>query len=419
MKFTLSLALTLAVLSSFAQRVFITGEALDSRRDSFGRLRISDPATVFRAGGFQYDLGSTVWQSVTSTASASVTLNAVDSSVLLATGGASTNLDSSMRVTYEYFRYQAGKSQMILMTGILGNQPAGTRATIGYGDLADGLFFENWGGTNAVVLRSSATGTTNETRVLSSNWGGPFSDYDPTKVNIYGFDFQWLGGGSVRAFLLHNGEYRQVARFDNDNRLTNVYMATPHLPLMYRVAKTTTNSAGGSLRQICSAVMSESGRDESFGIGRSVGTAVAGVSVTNANMAIIGIRPALALGGRTNRARIRLTGLTASVSSAPCRLRLVYKPTSVSGTAWTNNLGAVDYDRVNGKVVTGGTTVDQWTLTTATPATIPAARLLDGLRAYPLALDYSGLNPAELWLVGEAVSGTPVVTADLSWVEEY
>lgn len=419
MKSPLWLLLVLLPFSVSAQRVFVTGEALDWRFDAFGRQRISDATSLFRSGGFQYDLATSVWQGITNTSAASVTLSPGDASVVLATGGPSTSFDSASRVTYEYFRYQPGRSQQILLTGILGSQPAGTRSEIGYGDAANGIFFENWGGTNAVVLRSSATGTTNESRVVGANWGGPFTDFDPSKVNIFGFDFQWLGGGTVRAFLIHNGEYKQVARFDNDNRYTNVYMATPNLPITFKISKTATNSTGGTLRQICAAVVSEGEREEWSGLGRSVGTLVAGVSVTNANMALLGIRPALTLGGRTNRAKIRLNSVVASASSAPCRLRLVYRPTSVTSTQWTNNLGAIDYDRVNGKVVTGGTTVEQWTISTSTPLIIPAMELNQCLKAYPLALDYAGLNPAELWLVGEAVSGTPVVTADVNWIEEY
>ena len=401
------LALFLAVfgLSAFGQggNVFIYGERADARRDSFGRLRVSQPETIFDSPGFLYDLKTNVWESITG-GSGSVTLNAADQSVILANAAGNTT-HFARRASYERFRRRSGKGLMIVLSGILGVQPAAVRSHIGYGDQDNGVFFENWAGTNNVLLRSKASGTLSETRLPLSDWGGSVADFDASKVQTFGIDISEVGGGTVRCYVQRGLEWRQVALWNNANTLTTVFMATGRLPILYEIENTGTGTLS-SMRQIGSAVFIEGGDDEGTGHNRSAATAVGGVSVSAAR-AVIGIRPAATLGGLTNRARIRINGITANAPNT--RLSLVYRPSSVANSAWTNTLGAVTYD-LNGDTVTGGVTLATWVAGASVP--------LD-LCSHPLALNYQGNVATELYVVATPVSGTNSVSVAINWVEDY
>jgi len=83
----------------------------------------------------------------------------------------------------------------------------------------------------------------------------------------------------------------------------------------------------------------------------------------------------------------------------------------------TNALGAINYD-IAGTNIVGGTVIDAFHVSSTPSSRGGVARSLDSSK-YPLTLDYQGLNPAEMYLVATAISGTPVVTATVNFTEEY
>ncbi|MDP2696411.1 MAG: hypothetical protein Q8O87_04175 [bacterium] len=106
--------------------------------DAFGRWRTSDPVTIFDST-MQYDATPLFWETVL-VGGASVAHLPNESSLNLTCGTA--NNDSVIRQTYEYFRYQPGKSQLIVMTAVFGIGKANNTKRIGYFDASNGAFFE-------------------------------------------------------------------------------------------------------------------------------------------------------------------------------------------------------------------------------------------------------------------------------------
>lgn len=111
--------------------------------DAFSRLRVSTPETLFDSK-LIYDAGSIFWDDQqTSGSGTTSTFNTNQASVTLAV--AASTAGTRVRQTYQRFLYQAGKSMMAMMTGVLGNPATGITKRIGLFDGSNGMYFESSG----------------------------------------------------------------------------------------------------------------------------------------------------------------------------------------------------------------------------------------------------------------------------------
>lgn len=259
--------------------------------DAFGRLRVSNPQTLFDSKQL-HDKGSLWWdESITqgSTATrATSTHSTANAEVSMYVGG---NGDIVIRQTKQRFNYQPGKSQMVALTGLL---PTGTGVTarVGAFDANNGLFFQVSGSTLSVVKRKA----TNDTAVAQSAWNldkldgsGPSGlAIDLTKTQIFVIDYEWLGVGRVRFGVYVEGRPVYCHEFTHTNDITSVYMATPNLPIRYELR---TTSAAATMSHICSTVVSEGGH-QAFGTLRAAGTGGTHLDANTADTiyALLGIR---------------------------------------------------------------------------------------------------------------------------------
>ena len=168
--------------------------------DAFGRLRVSNPLTLFDSSHRYYDNG--LWVSST-TGTASATFSSNEGLVNLSVGTA--NGDQIIRETSKVFSYQPGKSLLVLSTFVLGTAKANLRQRIGYFRADNGVYFERDGTTLYVVERSNVTGSVVNTRVAQANWNQDKLDgtgpsritLDAAKAQIFYADIEWLGLGTV------------------------------------------------------------------------------------------------------------------------------------------------------------------------------------------------------------------------------
>lgn len=342
--------------------------------DAFGRVRVSNPTTIFDSKMLYDDLpliyddqevsGATT-TSTHSTATAMVTM-----------GVAVTTAGNRVRQTFRRFNYQPGKSQFILMTGVfnLTGGGAGISQCIGIYDANNGLFFQDDEGTMKVVQRSKTSGSVVDTKVAQSSWNldkmdgtGPSGiTADFTKAQIYIIDFEWLGTGTVRFCMAINSQIIGIHAFHNANSLTSVYMSTPNLPIRYEIANDG-NGAATTMGQICSTVISEGGLQET-GILFHRSTAGASVSMATENTlyAIVGLR----LKATHLSATILLDKISVVLQSASDDIEwvMVFNP-SIAGTpGWTNKANsAVQYFLgESDTIVTNGTHIDAGYVSTGT-----------------------------------------------------
>jgi hypothetical protein len=153
-----------------------------------------------------------------------------------------------------------------------GSTSASLTQRVGYFNTQNGVFFQNVGGVNSFVLRSSSTptsGTPSDVRtVTQANWNGDKLDgtgasgytLDTSKAQILFMDFEWLGVGSVRCGFIINGEYVICHTFNNANDIASVYMTTAILPMRYEI--TSTAAVAASMKAICCSVVSEGGFEQ-------------------------------------------------------------------------------------------------------------------------------------------------------------
>jgi hypothetical protein len=185
-----------------------------------------------------------------------------------------TSGDKCYRESKRVFAYQPGKSLLIMNTFVMNAQKTNVRQRVGYFNANNGVFFENDGTGNYIVLRSYVTGSVVETRVAQADWN--MDKFDGTgvssqsshpdrgnlnisKANIFWIDIEWLGVGDVRCGFVVDGLMVPAHIFHNDNLSTTTYMTTAMLPIRYEIENTGTSASASRMKQICSSVVSEGG----------------------------------------------------------------------------------------------------------------------------------------------------------------
>lgn len=250
--------------------------APSTSQDSFGRLRVSNPLTLFDSSHRYSD--NALWSTAT-TAGATSVFNAnqglVDLNVTAASGS------SVARETIKVFAYQPGKSLLVLNTFVMNSPKTGLVQRVGYYGDDNGFYLEQANSDVAFVKRSIVSGSLVETPVLQANWNGDRLDgtgpsgliLDLTKAQIFWMDLEWLGVGSIRMGFVINGEFILCHTFHHANIITSTYITTASLPLRYEIENTSETSGASTLKQICSTVISEGGYELS-GLQQSVGTPI-------------------------------------------------------------------------------------------------------------------------------------------------
>jgi len=256
--------------------------------DAFGRLRVSNPLTIFDSKNV---LSKNIFFDESTVNGGTVTYTSNSSTVNLNITEAAGS--KTIRQSKRVMSYQPGKSLLILNTFVMNTATANLKQKIGTFDANNGIFFTADGTTLKIVRRTYTSGTSTDNEVSQSSWNGDKLDgtgasgytLDITKSNILFMDFEWLGVGSVRVGFVIDGKFITAHTFNNANSLTTVYMQTANLPIRYEIERVGTLSAGTyTLKQICSTCMSEGGYSPE-GIQKMIGTGNvnAGVNLGTAN----------------------------------------------------------------------------------------------------------------------------------------
>lgn len=237
--------------------------------DAFGRQRVSNPEMVFNSKQI-FDNQPLYWDDIQESGTGTSSTHSTNTASSTLSVSAST-AGKRTRQTFMRFNYQASKSQLIFITGILKASGGGTGiiTRMGYFDDNNGLFLECNAGTINLVRRTYTSGSPYDNVIPQSSWnldkmdgtGASGITLDFTKTQIFMMDFEWLGVGRVRFGFNIEGVTYYVHELSAANTLTTVYMSTPNLPLRYQIINDGTGIAS-SINCICSAVISEGGREE-------------------------------------------------------------------------------------------------------------------------------------------------------------
>lgn len=392
--------------------------------DSFSRFRVSEPVGLFSAQ-CQYDADPLLYETGATGTGVAGAHNADTRMVALsATAGSGT----SFIQTYEYIPYQAGKSQLIFITGVLSAAVAAAVVDVGVFDAANGLFLRQNGTSGLqVVRRTSTSGSIVNNAVNQADWnldtldgnGSSGITFDAAKAFILVIDAQFLAMGRVRIGFDIDGMIVYVHEFLNANVLTVPYMQTLTLPVQMLVTATSTAETK-TCHFKCSSVSSEGGFADDIGYSFATpeGTVTA---ASGARTHILSLRPRTTFNSITNRSRVRLTSVELFVTGTnPVFWELCVGSTFSAGPTFANvntTYSACEYSSAVGTLSAAGIVIASGYIGATATAKQSVSRELSS--RYPISLDRAGAVRANgtLSLLVSGISGTSATRASFNFTE--
>ena len=343
------------ILSGGTVSSYLPKGNLNTGADAFGRVRTSEPHTIFDSS-FRYVDNTTKWSQKLSggaTAQFNASQGLMDLSVTTANGS------HVIRETNRAFGYQPGKSLLILTTFTFNVAKQNLRQRVGYYGKFNGVYLEQDNFTPYIVERSSVGGSIANNRIAQSDWNVDRLDgtglsgltLDLSKSQIFWMDIEWLGVGSVRCGFVINGQLVVCHILHHANHITGTYITTASLPVRYEIENTGATDSSSTMKQICASILSEGGYDQ-HNITRSASTAITGKDLPSPNtpMVSLRLRP-----GRTDGvvypATIDFYGLQAS----GYKYSIYRRVASLTNANWqlTDSASSVQYD-ISATAMSGG-----------------------------------------------------------------
>ena len=348
--------------------------------DAFGRLRVSEPYTLFDSKNIfnDSDLASDVenlplFYDNQETSGTGTSTAYVDNQSAQELSVSATTAGTRVRQTKSRFNYQPWKSFLTLLTFTFASQASGITMREWLFDDENWLFLEDNGSEYRFVTRTYTSGSAVDNAVSQSDWnidpmnwkGKSWITLDFTKTQIMFFDYEWLGVGRVRMWFVVDGKIYYAHEFLNTNNLSIVYMTTPNLPLRSEISNDGTWPAS-TMTQICSSVIIEWWQNNNWII-RYASTEWTHVDMAteNTEYAVLGIRlKSNYIGTTVNILNIALQLHTASHK---CEWTLKLNPTVAwTFTYWDLSRSAIQYAKwATANTVTwwyniGGWFIESW-----------------------------------------------------------
>lgn len=390
-------------------------------RDAFSRLRVSNPTSLFDAQ-FTYNFQPLIFERVVNGSGAAITHNSTNRNVDMAFVSTPTGGKAYMQ-SYEHFRYQPFKSQLIAITFNFNGGVNDVIKFVGYSDGNNGIELA-MNGTTATVRILSATSNGNQT-IAQANWNidnfdgfGP-SGYtlDFTKSQILIIDLQALYVGEVRIGFDIGGGIYYAHKFNHANSVTYPYIQTANLPV--RVGMTCSATVNATMTFTCSAVLSEGGIENQIGFNHSAeGTKAVG---SGTREHILSVRPKTTFNSITNRITFKLESIEVLVTGAnPVKWELVLGQ-AISGTTTFNDVNATysGFEYNTAGTISGSPTIVLASGYASASATVKSSTAREISLRSPITLDEAGAvrSLGTLSLLGTGIGGTSTAYGVLNWKE--
>ena len=231
--------------------------------DLFGRLKVSDPVTLFDSQHRYEQNGD--FDDVIVGASSTVGMITAQSTATLGIGTSAG--DRVYRESKRVFSYQPGKALQVVETFCFNPPKENLRQRAGYASTENGVYLELDGSEVYIVKTTAVTGVATTVRVAQADWNydtfdgnGPSGiTLDITKTQIMWSEYEWLGCGSIRVGFAVDGNFIIAHQFNHANLLDSVYMTTATLPLRFEIENTGVTTSPSTMKQICTTVISNGG----------------------------------------------------------------------------------------------------------------------------------------------------------------
>jgi len=387
--------------------------------DAFGRLRVSNPLTLFDSSHRYHDNG--LWN--TSTASGGAAVFSPNEG-LVNLNVNTTSGSQVLRETTKVFSYQPGKSLLVFNTFVMAPAQTNLRQRVGYFGTDNGVYLQLNNNTLSFVERSIVTGVVTESVVDQSSWNvdkldgtGPSGVVlDITKAQILFADIEWLGEGTIRLGFIIDGVFILCHRFNHANLITSTYITTASLPLRYEITNTGITLNSSTLKQVCSTVISEGGyelRGAQLAVGTPI-TAPTSLAVAGTYYPIVSIK----LRAGYLDAVVILTALSImGVATGIYNWKVVAGGTTSGGAFVPAGVdSAVEYN-ITGTGFTGGRTLASGFLTSSTQSSVNLDILKEALFSFQLERNSFTSTPYEISLIVSASTNTELIYASMDWEE--
>lgn len=387
--------------------------------DAFGRMRVATPFTLFDSSHRYAD--NDKWSTaIGGTGNATFNANQGLVDLNISTGSGCYVYRETERV----FPYQPGKSLLSMSTFTMSPAQTNLVQRIGYFGARDGVFVEQSGSALNLVKRTFTSGSLIEFKVPQSEWnadkldgnGSSRHNLNTSKSQIFWSDMEWLGAGTIRMGFVIDGKFITAHSFHHANIIEGTYLTTASLPFRYEIFNVGNTSTSGTLKQICSTVISEGGY-ELIGSQQSIGTPITGARpLTTAGT----IYPLVSLKLKSNRldAIVIPAALSAlTIDTSVCEWRLI-KGGNTLGGSWTS-AGAnssVEYN-IDGTGISGGTTLAKGFISSSNQGSsqidLPKSELL----RFQLERNSFTNTATELTLAISASTANELAYGSLDWQE--
>lgn len=259
-----------------ATSIAVFDTATESTLDAFGKLRVTMPQTLLEirypaSTGASTSITANDQQVAYKTSGTGYAYTATgDGLLLLSATAAGIGYAASQSRTY--VTYQAGKSLLIMLSGVF--KPTNPKFTsrVGY-------FESTYGGAtpvpmNGVYLSFDAGVATLNIANNGAVQAVPQSQWNVDKMDGSGvsglnlnflytqllvIDVEWLGVGRVRFGFYAYGRIQYCHQVPHLNVLTAPYAQSINLPVTYMLLSSDATVGTASIRQICATVLSEGG----------------------------------------------------------------------------------------------------------------------------------------------------------------
>ena len=391
--------------------------------DAFARLRMASPVSLFDAQ-LTYDLQPLLYEQITAETGATIAHDSTNRMALM-TFAATPMGGKAYMQSYEYFRYQPGKSQLIFVTYNFKSQVADVLKFTGYSDGVNGIEFQNDGTKNQFVIYS---GTANGNQVAEqTDWNldtldgnGPSGiALDISKTQILVIDFQALYVGRVRCGFSFAGRIVYVHEFDAANVLAVPYIQNANLPVRHGMISTATGgTVSTTMNFICAAVESEAGIEDTHGYTFTTeGTVTAG---SGTDTHILSVQPKPTFNSIVNRSKFQLESVEILVTGTNPVLWKLCLGQVLTGETLTDVNATYSAVQIVAGALSGSPAIilaSGYNPTASTGSSTTVTK--EFLNRYPITLDAAGDARvlARLTVLVQGIGGNSATRCKLNWRE--
>lgn len=152
-----------------------------------------------------------------------------------------------IEVTFDNFQLQNG---VIKRSGYFSSNPIAP-----YDSNLDGIWIESNGTNSKYKVICSRNGV----ETLNEDITSLMSGYNFQNFTVVAFDFLWLGGAIMRAWIKTENGFELLKEFNYSGTQQDVFILSPNQPIRYEIRSTT---GSGSMRYVCSQVATEGSINE-------------------------------------------------------------------------------------------------------------------------------------------------------------